>query len=194
MPWNRTESECIDPIFLTSALARSEWSASRPCRFTPEEGATCTHWTGTWVDPQPVWMMWRSDYSSSCRHSNCEPSVVQAVPIRSTDYNNPDPYVKYLPDIKTDLIILCLQLWRCRQRFSDESSKSPTKLHDVIIQKITVFWSYQIKKKEERKRGNISALLFSYFTVWTASLQRFLSSNSFLTQTRGILQRRIGHS
>jgi hypothetical protein len=32
-------------IFLTSALAGSEWSASRPCRFTPG-----TLWIG-WVDP-----------------------------------------------------------------------------------------------------------------------------------------------
>jgi hypothetical protein len=34
-------------IFLTSALAGSEWSASRPGRFTPG-----THWIGGWVDPR----------------------------------------------------------------------------------------------------------------------------------------------
>jgi hypothetical protein len=67
-------------------------------------------------------------------------------------------------------------------------------LHDVISQKITVFFSYQIKEKKERKIGNISAFLLSYFTVWTAPLQRFPFSKSFLTQRRGILQRRIGHS
>jgi hypothetical protein len=33
-------------IFLTSALAGGEWSASRPGRFTPR-----THWIGGWVDP-----------------------------------------------------------------------------------------------------------------------------------------------
>jgi hypothetical protein len=31
-------------IFLTSALVRDEWSASRPDRFTP-----ATHWIGGWV-------------------------------------------------------------------------------------------------------------------------------------------------
>jgi hypothetical protein len=35
-------------IFLTSALIGGEWSASRPCRFTPGERAPDTHWIG-WV-------------------------------------------------------------------------------------------------------------------------------------------------
>jgi hypothetical protein len=34
-------------IFLTSALVGGEWSASRPCRFTPG-----THFIGGWVDPR----------------------------------------------------------------------------------------------------------------------------------------------
>jgi hypothetical protein len=34
-------------IFLTSALAGGEWSASRLGRFTPG-----THWIGGWVDPR----------------------------------------------------------------------------------------------------------------------------------------------
>jgi hypothetical protein len=33
-------------IFLTSALAGGEWSASRFCRFTPG-----TYWIGGWVGP-----------------------------------------------------------------------------------------------------------------------------------------------
>jgi hypothetical protein len=37
---------CIH-IFLTSALVRGEWSALRPCRFTPG-----THFIGGWVDPR----------------------------------------------------------------------------------------------------------------------------------------------
>jgi hypothetical protein len=37
-------------IFLTSALAGGEWSASRLCRFTPREIAPDTHWIGDWVD------------------------------------------------------------------------------------------------------------------------------------------------
>jgi hypothetical protein len=37
-------------IFLISALAGDEWSASRPWRITPGERATGTHWIGGWVD------------------------------------------------------------------------------------------------------------------------------------------------
>jgi hypothetical protein len=37
----------IAPPFLTSALDGGEWSASRPCRFTPG-----THWIGGWVSPR----------------------------------------------------------------------------------------------------------------------------------------------
>jgi hypothetical protein len=39
-------------IFLTSALAGSEWSASRPGHFTPGEGAPSTHWIESWVGPR----------------------------------------------------------------------------------------------------------------------------------------------
>jgi hypothetical protein len=38
-------------IFLTSAIAGGEWSASRPSQFTSGEGAPDTHWIGGWVDP-----------------------------------------------------------------------------------------------------------------------------------------------
>jgi hypothetical protein len=38
-------------IFLTSALGRGEWSASRTGRFTPGERAPGTHWIGGRVDP-----------------------------------------------------------------------------------------------------------------------------------------------
>jgi hypothetical protein len=39
-------------VFLNSALAGSEWSASTPGRFTPEERAPGTHWIGGWVGPR----------------------------------------------------------------------------------------------------------------------------------------------
>jgi hypothetical protein len=38
----------MDHIF--SALVGREWSASRPCRFTPGERAPGTQWIGGWVD------------------------------------------------------------------------------------------------------------------------------------------------
>jgi hypothetical protein len=46
-------SGCIDPhIFLTSVLFGGEWSASRPCSFTPEDRAPVTHWIGGWLGPR----------------------------------------------------------------------------------------------------------------------------------------------
>jgi hypothetical protein len=39
-------------IFLTSALAGGEWSASRPGRFTAGERIPGTHWIGGWVGPR----------------------------------------------------------------------------------------------------------------------------------------------
>jgi hypothetical protein len=38
-------------IFLTSALAGGEWSASRPGRFIPREVAPGAYWIG-WVEPR----------------------------------------------------------------------------------------------------------------------------------------------
>jgi hypothetical protein len=42
-------------VFLTSVLVGDEWSASSSGRFTPGEGAFCTHWIGGWVGPEPIW-------------------------------------------------------------------------------------------------------------------------------------------
>jgi hypothetical protein len=39
-------------IFLNSALDGSEWSASRPGRFTPRERVPGTHWIGDLVSPR----------------------------------------------------------------------------------------------------------------------------------------------
>jgi hypothetical protein len=39
-------------IFLTSAIAGGEWSASHTGLFTPGERAPSTHWIGGWVHPR----------------------------------------------------------------------------------------------------------------------------------------------
>jgi hypothetical protein len=39
-------------IYLASALAGGEWSASRPGRFTPRERAPGTHWIGGSLNPR----------------------------------------------------------------------------------------------------------------------------------------------
>jgi hypothetical protein len=36
-------------VFLTSALVGNEWSATRPCRFTPGGRVPCTPWIRCWV-------------------------------------------------------------------------------------------------------------------------------------------------
>jgi hypothetical protein len=72
-------------IFLTSALAGGEWSASRPCRFTLGERAPGTHWIGGWVDPRAGQDDWRRENSWSYRDSNSDPSIVQSVASRYTD-------------------------------------------------------------------------------------------------------------
>jgi hypothetical protein len=38
-------------VFLASTVARGEWSASLPGRFTPREEALSTHWIGGRVGP-----------------------------------------------------------------------------------------------------------------------------------------------
>jgi hypothetical protein len=63
-------------IFFTSALVGGEWSASRPCRFTPGEMTLGNHWIGSLVDP-------RSGLDDM--DSNSEPLVVQPVASRYTD-------------------------------------------------------------------------------------------------------------
>jgi hypothetical protein len=39
-------------IFLTSALVGGEWSATRPCRFTPGKEPPVPIFIGGWVDPR----------------------------------------------------------------------------------------------------------------------------------------------
>jgi hypothetical protein len=46
-------------ILLTSALVGGEWSASRPCRFTPGERTPATHCIEAKWTPEPVWTTWR---------------------------------------------------------------------------------------------------------------------------------------
>jgi hypothetical protein len=71
-------------IFLTSALVGGEWSASRPCCFTPVEKAPGTHWTGGW-------MGLRADLDDVNRifltlsGAELRPLVVQPVASRYTD-------------------------------------------------------------------------------------------------------------
>jgi hypothetical protein len=73
-------------IFLISTLARGEWSASRPGRFTPGERAPSTHWLGGWLDPRAGLDDVEKRKLLTPRDSNFNPSLVQPVASRYTDY------------------------------------------------------------------------------------------------------------
>jgi hypothetical protein len=75
--------------FLTSALDGGEWSGSRPCCFTPGERAPGTHWIGGWVDPRAGLDDVEKRKFLTYRDSNSDPSVVQPVSSRYTDYASP---------------------------------------------------------------------------------------------------------
>jgi hypothetical protein len=71
---------------LTSALNGSEWSASRPDRFTPRERAPGTHWIGGWVGTRAVLdAVVRRKIHSPRRESNPRTPIVQPVAQRYTD-------------------------------------------------------------------------------------------------------------
>jgi hypothetical protein len=70
-------------IFLTSALAGAEWSASRPGCFTP--GINCI---GGWVDPRAG--LDNVENILGCyQDSNSNPSVIQPVASHYTKYTIP---------------------------------------------------------------------------------------------------------
>jgi hypothetical protein len=64
----------IAPLFLNSELDGSEWSVSRPCRFTPGKRVPGTHWTGGWVAPEPVWTLCSRDKSVTTAGNRSPPS------------------------------------------------------------------------------------------------------------------------
>jgi hypothetical protein len=78
-------------------LTGGEWSASRPCRFSPR-----THEVG-WA-PEPVWTTWRRENSWPYWDSNSDPLIVQFVARRYTDDAIQAPKYLYLLSLKIILI------------------------------------------------------------------------------------------
>jgi hypothetical protein len=70
-------------IFVTSALAGGEWSASRPGRFIPGERVPGIHWIGGWVDTRTGLDDVEKRKFLTLQDSKSDPSVVQ--PGRYTD-------------------------------------------------------------------------------------------------------------
>jgi hypothetical protein len=64
------ENTVTVPPFLTSAQDGGEWSASRPCRFTPRRNHPGTHWIEDWMVARADLeaMEWRK-ITSHCRES-----------------------------------------------------------------------------------------------------------------------------
>jgi hypothetical protein len=75
-------------VFLTSALVGGDWSASRPGRFTPGEGASVPIGKEAGWALELVWTTWRIENYLLYRDSNSDPSVVQPVANRCTDCVN----------------------------------------------------------------------------------------------------------
>jgi hypothetical protein len=73
-------------VFLTSAVVGSEWSASRPGHFTTAERNRVTHLTGGWVGPEIGLNDMERRKSYPYQDSSSDPSAVQPVTSRYTDY------------------------------------------------------------------------------------------------------------
>jgi hypothetical protein len=88
MPWRRMrEWRYSSTHSLTSSLDGSEWSASRPGRFTPTQRAPRTHWIGGWVGPWAVLdAVVKRKIPSLRRESNPRTLTVQPVAQRYTDW------------------------------------------------------------------------------------------------------------
>jgi hypothetical protein len=80
-------------IFSTSALDGGEWSASRPGRFNPGEGALGSHWIGGWVDLRAGLDIAEKRKFLTLPETELRPSVVQFVASRYTDCAIPAPSI-----------------------------------------------------------------------------------------------------
>jgi hypothetical protein len=75
------------PRILDLGTRWSEWSASRPGRFTPRERAPVTHWTGGWVGPRAVLdAVVKRKIPRPRQESNPSTPIVQPVTQRYTDW------------------------------------------------------------------------------------------------------------
>jgi hypothetical protein len=73
-------------FFFTSARVGSEWSASCSGCFTTEKTVPTTHRLRGWVGPEAGLNDVEKKNSSPYRDSNSDPSVVQPVASRYTDW------------------------------------------------------------------------------------------------------------
>jgi hypothetical protein len=116
---------------LTSALDGSEWSASRPGRFTPRERAPDTHWTGGWLGPRAVLAaVVKRKIPSPRRKSNPRTPIVQLVAQRYTDWVITATYLKIYCYVMRPSIYSCnrnTNYYRISDKNRFKSSKYTTK-------------------------------------------------------------------
>jgi hypothetical protein len=152
---------------LTSAQVGGAWSASRQSRFTPGEKAPGNHCKGGWVGPEPVWTTWKRANYGPYPDSNSEPSVIQPVASRSTDYVIPVLCIINMNKRMNTIVLwyvaprsLLEIYWRFEgmyhhhlqgRRVSQESRshlKTSTTLHHVTCKKAVLFmaliWEHKI--------------------------------------------------
>jgi hypothetical protein len=105
-------------IFLTSALDGGDLSDSRPGRFSAGERAPGTHWIGGWVDPRAGLNDVEKRKFWPCRYLNSDPSLVQPVASRYTNYANRfgNLWYKTLPEHRPHLLAVIFGPCRYVQR------------------------------------------------------------------------------
>jgi hypothetical protein len=104
MPWERIESGCIDPYFLDLGTS-SRWVINLTHRQLYSRGKRPRYTLDGWTS-EPIWTIWRRENSSSYWDSNSDPSVVQSVVSRYTDYAIPTtPMDWYYLHIKPSLYL-----------------------------------------------------------------------------------------
>jgi hypothetical protein len=79
-------------ISLPSAVVGDEWSVSRLGRFTPGERSPSTHWIGGWVGPRVTMDNIDKKIFLTLSRLELDPSVVQHVASRYTNYVIPAPH------------------------------------------------------------------------------------------------------
>jgi hypothetical protein len=83
-------------VFLTSAVAGGELSASHPSRFTPGESAPGTHWIGGWVGPRTSLINMEKRKFLTLPGLELRPLRCQPIASRYTDWTIPAPNVRYI--------------------------------------------------------------------------------------------------
>jgi hypothetical protein len=137
-------------IFLTSALVGGEWSASRPCRFTPGERAP----------RYPFYRRLGGPQSRCGRHGEVptgtqtpSPLVVQPVASRYTDWAIPAPFALWI-EIFTKFHNL-------------KKSLIPKNITNFITMAIIIFQILGIRKLKKKRRLEVfeNFILLKHFQI-----------------------------